>query len=94
MDPFQNALNDLRNANQEIVKDEKYDCGIQSIRKSKTGWTGFFLSPDGQNGKLQIRLIARGWKNAGYNSEYYWKVKKENIFISYVEGDINIYQKQ
>ena len=95
MDKLHGAVEDLTKANQEIKKKARYSCGMQApIRKENGIYKTFFLSQDSENGKLHILLVSMGWKNAGYNAEYHWKVMKDDVFISYVEGDIAIYQRE
>jgi hypothetical protein len=89
------AIADLMKANHTITKRHKYFCGVVSDEKQKEIGCGdyFFESPDGQNGELYSELKKLGWKNAGFNAEYFWKVHKNGYIISYTEGDISIRAK-
>lgn len=86
------VIEDLKKANQQIVKRHRYSCGLASeeVRASIGCGDLFFESPDGQNGELYYELKKLGWRNAGYSAEYYWKVRKGNWLISFTEGDIYI----
>jgi hypothetical protein len=92
----ENAIVDLRIANREIRKRHNYFCGLVSddVRDSIGCGDLFFESPDGQNGELFYELRKMGWRNAGFNAEYYWKVTKDGWIIEYVEGDVYIQQKK
>ena len=83
---------DLRTANQKIIKNHRYDCGLapDEVKDSIGCGDFFFESPDGQNGELYQALRELKWLHSVYKAEYYWKVRKDNIMISYVEGDIYV----
>lgn len=82
-------------ADRKIKKLSRYTCGIVSDEERDALGCGdlFFESPDGQNGLL-YRILTKdyGFRNAGYNAEYYWKVRKDGFVVAYSEGDISIYQ--
>ena len=86
------AIEDLKKAATHIQSLHSYRCGLASDEvKDEIGCGDFFFeSPDGQNGELYYELLKLGYRNAGFNAEYYWKVRKDGVIISYTEGDISI----
>ncbi len=86
------AIMDLKTANKQVIKRHRYSCGLASQEyKDAVGCGDFFFeSPDGQNGELYNELRKLKWLHSVYKAEYYWKVRKDNIMISYVEGDIYV----
>jgi hypothetical protein len=83
---------DIRIANSEIRKRHRYFCGLVTDEEKDNIGCGdlFFESPDGQNGELYMELKNMGYRNAGYNAEYYWKVRKDGFMVEFTEGDIYI----
>jgi len=89
------AAHQLMCASTEIQKNAGYACGVEYLRLSedKMMYSGFFLSPDYQNDELYCALkMLPGWQSAGYAAAYHWKVRNGNIYISYTEGDLSIYE--
>jgi len=87
------VIADLIKADAIIKRHHKYFCGIARDDDGKFIGSSsdiFFESPDGQNGELYYELKRLGYRNARFTAEYYWKVKKDNWIIEYVEGDIYI----
>lgn len=91
---IKDATAELHIANAIIIKRHRYACGIEpneyaeGLKDDRARF--FFSSPDGQNGELFYELRNLGWRNSGYNAEYFWKVSKDGVFINYTEGDIYI----
>lgn len=86
---YSQAIEDLKKADRIIKKRHRYTCGLEEDSEVKEERASFFFqSPDGQNGELFYELRKLGWRNAGHNAEYYWKVSKDGVQISYTEGDI------
>ncbi len=88
------AVEKLEYCNRQIQARHRYHCGIEEIRYNDEGTkaTTFFLSPDGQNGELFYELCRNGFQKAGYGAEYFWKVRNGDVYISYTEGDVSIYE--
>lgn len=91
---MEQAIQDLKTANRVIKKRHRYNCGLmdedrtEGIKESRADF--FFESPDGQNGELYYELRNMGWRNSGYNAEYYWGVSKDGFHIQYTEGDVYV----
>lgn len=85
---------DLLAANKLVRARANYMCGLTDLkfREDERGYRGFFSSPDRQDSELYYALLKMKYRSSGYNAPYHWKVSKGNIFISYTEGDIGIYQ--
>jgi hypothetical protein len=89
------AIDSLEAANNKIVKEAGYSCGLENFpRQRGKVVTGFFSSPDYQNEKLYYTLIKDGWRNAGYGAAYYWKVRRGPVILGYSEGDITIWEEK
>ncbi len=88
------AIIDLFTANRTIAKRHKYNCGIETDQQAKElkddRATFFFLSPDRQDSELYQELKNLKWLNKKYEAGYYWQVRKDDIIISYTEGDVYI----
>lgn len=101
---MQKMIDLLWKADGKIKRKHRYPCGLETETlagelQSNTGVHAdraryFFSSPDGQNGELYYALRALGLESAGYNAEYYWKLRdpKTGWMLSYTEGDVDIYQ--
>ena len=89
---MEQATKDLIKADKIIKKRARYSCGLTSDEYRKEIGCGdfFFESPDGQNGQLFYELLNLGYRQSGFNAEYFWGVSKDGIRISYTEGDIYI----
>ena len=89
---MEQAVIDLKLADKKIKKKHRYFCGLVSEEQKDAIGSGdfFFESPDGQNGELFYELRSLGYRSAGHNAEYNWKVRKDGILIEYLEGDIYI----
>jgi hypothetical protein len=92
----EHIVQDIRKASQAIQKRHRYTCGVVSDELREQIGCGdlFFESPDGQNGELYIELRNMGYKNGGYNAEYFWKVITDGWVVAYTEGDITIYPQK
>lgn len=80
---------DLEQCSKIIEARHRYSCGLEGVwTDSENRSRNFFLSPDGQNSELYYELKKLGYRNAGFNAEYNWKVYKDGVLISYTEGDV------
>jgi hypothetical protein len=86
----QNAIKDLIKADKKIKKNHRYNCGLLESTEGIGIGDFFFESPDGQNGELYYKLKELGWRHSMYKAEYYWRVSKNGLFLTYCEGDISI----
>lgn len=82
---------DLYEANKKVVKNHRYACGLvdESVKNEIGCGDYFFNSPDGQDLELFYELKALGWRGE-YNAPYLWKLTKNDMQISYCEGDIYV----
>ena len=95
----------IETVSEMINRKYRYGCGITELSVSNTSWsykgvdqpndkaTGFFESPDGQNGEFYYALLDVGFSHHFRNAEYHWGVRMGNIIVSYTEGDIDVFEK-
>lgn len=87
-----------------IEKDHRYACGLETgivegrwsykgIEQPNTKASGFFNSPDGQNGEFYYALKQVGCLHHFYMAEYHWGVRLGKIILTYTEGDIDIFEE-
>jgi len=87
-----------------IERNHRYSCGLEKL--DITGpWSykkmpqpnpkasGFFESPDGQNGEFYYALLDVGFEHHFRNAEYHWGVRKGNIILTNTEGDIDVFER-
>jgi hypothetical protein len=88
------GIKSLKEVNDQIKVDYDYSNGLDDEPKMNADGivTAFYVSPDYQNERLYYTLIQDGWRNAGYNAPYYWKVRRGKVVLTYTEGDISIYE--
>ena len=84
-----NINKDLYKANKKVIRKYEYRCGLATDELKNEIACGdyFFESPDGQDLDLFYELKALVWRGE-YDEPYLWKLNKNNIQISYSEGDI------
>lgn len=99
------AIGEIATAVSKILeKSYKYSCGLthldgghkwshNGIKQPTTKASGFFESPDGQNGEFYYALKDIGMEHHFFNAEYHWGVRKGNIILTYTEGDIDIFER-
>lgn len=91
---IQQAIQDLKDANTRVASRHNYFCGLEhdSIKVRDNGSVrAFFHSPDYQRAELYHDLRAHGYTHSMMEADYYWRVRRGDLFIGYTEGDVDIY---
>ena len=87
-----------------IEQNHRYSCGLETgilanrwsfkgVEQPNVKASGFFNSPDSQNGEFYYALKKVGLRHHFYNAEYHWGVRLGKIILTYTEGDVDVFEE-
>lgn len=91
LNDIEKLISEVESAAREVTR-KGGDWRSRGGNKESGSYAQFFFENwDDERITFYTLLRERGYADAGYTANYFWKLIKGPIIVSYVEGDVYIY---